>query len=226
MFNFTIFARDSWCDVQGGGRHRCLSRDVFACYHSDYHAGGYRSSGTIENIICTLKNDVTPYPDSVLDDAVKRLHDILEEDLKEFSKMAKEKGYSSITVCVIPRAKAEKSYNDNQKLFRKTVQDVVKEVASSDSFYVDGTYNIIRHTDTATTHLSRHAFQINGTLPYCGITKDTCEITNVQGKVILLIDDLYTKTVCIDEDALQALFDNGARQVFFYSIGRTVHKEI
>ena len=90
----------------------------------------------------------------------------------------------------------------------------------------DSLYNIVRHTDTATTHLSRHANQINGTLPYCGITRDTCKIKDVQGKVVLLIDDLYTKTVCIDEDALQALFDNGAMQVFFYSIGRTVHKEI
>ena len=45
------------------------------------------------------------------------------------------------------------------------------------------------------------------------------------GKDILLIDDIYTKTVNIDEDAIQALLDNGARSVFFYAIGKTVSKQ-
>ena len=51
-----------------------------------------------------------------------------------------------------------------------------------------------------------------GNLPYPGITKDTCTISDkVRGKDILLIDDLYTASVNIDEDAIQALFDNGGK---------------
>jgi hypothetical protein len=39
-----------------------------------------------------------------------------------------------------------------------------------------------------------------------------------------LIDDLYSKSINIDEDAIQALIEKGANRVFFYAIGRTVRK--
>jgi predicted amidophosphoribosyltransferase len=42
------------------------------------------------------------------------------------------------------------------------------------------------------------------------------------GKDILLIDDVYTCSINIDEDAIQALYDNGANSVIFYAIGKTV----
>ena len=59
-------------------------------------------------------------------------------------------------------------------------------------------------------------------LPYVGITKSTCDISNeVRGKDILLIDDIYTSGVYIDEDAIQALLDHGARDVYFYAVGKT-----
>jgi hypothetical protein len=37
----------------------------------------------------------------------------------------------------------------------------------------------------------------------------------------LLIDDLYTKSVNIDEDWIQALYEKGAKNVIFYSVGKT-----
>lgn len=59
-------------------------------------------------------------------------------------------------------------------------------------------------------------------MPYVGITHDTCNISEeVDGKDILLIDDIYTKDVNIDEDAIQALYDKGAKSVTFYSICKT-----
>ena len=39
----------------------------------------------------------------------------------------------------------------------------------------------------------------------------------INSKNILLIDDIYTKFVNIDEDAIQALLDKGAKSVHFYS---------
>ena len=52
----------------------------------------------------------------------------------------------------------------------------------------------------------------DGDMPHPGITKNTCNISSeVKGKDILLIDDIYTSRVYIDEDAIQALFDNGAK---------------
>lgn len=91
--------------------------------------------------------------------------------------------------------------------------------------FIDGTHDIIRHTDTATTHLARSGHGGSGELPYVGITKDTCNISDdVIGQDILLIDDLYTKTVNIDEDCIQALLDKGAKSVIFYSIGKTLSR--
>lgn len=36
-----------------------------------------------------------------------------------------------------------------------------------------------------------------------------------------MIDDIYTETVNIDEDAIQALLDNGAQAVVFYAVAKT-----
>ena len=64
-------------------------------------------------------------------------------------------------------------------------------------------------------------------MPYVGITNDTCDISDaVIGKVVLLIDDLYTKSVNIDEDCIQALLDKGAKEVVFYSVGRTIRRSL
>ena len=38
---------------------------------------------------------------------------------------------------------------------------------------------------------------------------------------ILLIDDIYTKTVNVDEDCIQALYDAGAARVIFYAVAYT-----
>jgi hypothetical protein len=195
-----------------------LSHDTMAFYHSDYYSGGgqWKISGTIENMICTLENDVTPYPSDILKNASQRLENILLEDLPQIIRQI---GKSNLTVCVIPRAKTK--YNYDQLLFRKTVSDVVNRL---NGIY-NGTNYIVRHTDTQTTHKIKSGFGGSGRSPYPGITKETCTISDeVTGKDILLIDDLYTKTINIDEDAIQALVDKGAKSVVFYAVGKTVSK--
>ena len=196
--------------------NECLRQSIRAFYHDDYSGGGqWKVQGTIENIICTLKNDITPYTNIVLQNAVQKLIRILSTDLPQIQRQT---GKNNLTVCVIPRAKV--SYNNNQLLFKATITDVVNRLQG----FQNGTNYIIRHTDTKTTHLSRGiSGGGNGRLPYRGITKETCHISNaVRGKDVLLIDDLYTKTVNIDEDAIQALIDNGASSVVFYSVGKTL----
>ena len=54
-------------------------------------------------------------------------------------------------------------------------------------------------------------------MPMIGVS-----LKHVKGKDILLIDDVYTKSINIDEDAIQVLLDKGARSVLFYCIGKTV----
>lgn len=217
MEKFVILSETSLCRKKEGGYGKALKQNVDAYYHSDYMGGGkWRESGTIENLVCTLKNDVTTYSQQTLMETVNRLAGILVTDLPEVLRIS---GKKSLRVCVIPRAKRENSYRSNQLYLRATIQIVAQKLEG----FVDGTHDIVRHTDTSTTHLARRGNGGNGELPYVGITKDTCSISDdVAGQDILLIDDLYTKTVNIDEDCIQALLDKGAGSVMFYSIGKTL----
>ena len=218
MKQFTILSRESTFRGDSFGV-RCLTRDVPAFYHEDYMGGGrWNQAGTIENTICTLKNDITPYAPTVPQGARNRLAQILRSDLPLILKAT---GRPSLRVCVIPRAKKEGTYRPDQLYLRATIQSVVQGLVG----FEDGTHDIIRHTDTKTTHRARWGYGGDGRMPYAGITNDTCTLSNaIIGKDILLIDDLYTKTVNIDEDCLHALFDKGAKHVFFYSIGKTMNR--
>lgn len=197
-----------------------LNQCIQAFFHSDYSGGGqWKINGTIENIICTLKNDITPYQSNILQTTQAKLTNILQTDLPQILRQSQK---SNLTVCVIPRAKV--NYRPDQLLFKKTVSDVVNLLNG----FTNGTNYISRHSDTKTTHL-KNGISGGGTgmLPYPGITKKTCNISeNVINKDILLIDDLYTKSVNIDEDAIQALIDNGAKSVLFYAVGNTICKNL
>lgn len=129
---------------------------------------------------------------------------------------------NKLTLCTVPRAKAEQVYKPNQLLFKAAAS----EVANTQYGYEDGTEFIVRHTNTMTTHLRKKIDVVNdGSMPYPGISKDTCYFSSeIAGRDILLVDDIYTKTVNIDEDMTQALFDQGAKSVTFYAIGFTVKK--
>lgn len=99
---------------------------------------------------------------------------------------------------------------------------MVSNVVDKLSGFENGTSYIIRYVNTRTTHLNKSGYGGDGDMPYVGITKATCKISShVRGKDILLIDDIYTKGVNIDEDAIQALLDNGAKSVIFYAVAKT-----
>ncbi len=128
-------------------------------------------------------------------------------------------------VCVVPRAKAENTYRQDQLLFKETVKNAVNELGNN---FIDGTNFIKRHTNTKTTHLRQpiDGFDNDGSEPYSGISLETCDFSNnIKGFDILLIDDIYTKNVDIDEDMIQALLNFGANSVTFYSIGKTTQQE-
>jgi hypothetical protein len=198
-------------------RNEHLKKNVTAFYHTDYNGGGnWKESGTVENMIWTLKNDVNPFP-LRLNQAKKKLEEILNNDLPLILNSTP---CDSLTVCVVPRAKRESYYNYDQLQFSKVINGVVNNLNG----FHNGIDYIKRHTDTKTTHLKGDQGG-SGQLPYIGITKNTCTISReVLSKDILLIDDIYTKTINIDEDAIQALFDNGAKSVVFYAIGKTVSR--
>ncbi|MBS1571676.1 MAG: amidophosphoribosyltransferase [Bacteroidetes bacterium] len=195
-----------------------LKQDTNAFYNADYNSGSsWQIPNSIENLIWTFKNDVDPFPER-LPNVQQQLSAILRQDLPQIIRQI---GKNNLTVCVVPRSKAEGYYRADQLFFRRVISNVADELPN----FQNGTNYIVRHTNTRTTHLDRNGEGGDGNLPYPGITKNTCTISEqVNGKNILLIDDLYTKSVNIDEDAIQALLDNGANSVTFYSIGKTVSR--
>lgn len=191
-----------------------LTQEIKLFYHTNYL--GYRQIGN-PDYLNTLKNTYNSYSKEVLETAIQELINVLLEDLPIIIETLE---IQSITVCLVPRAKAENSYQPNQLLFKKVVQYVCNKLSIN-----DGSDYITRHTNTRTTHLPLHTPNYNndGDMPYPGITKNTCNISSeVTGKDILLIDDIYTANVYIDEDAIQALLDNGANTVTFYAVGKTI----
>ena len=199
-----------------------LNKQILAVYHGFYYAGDQEKrerTGTIENIITTLKNQFGNTCRPTLDQACENLKQILSKDLPE---ILEKTGKKELMVCVVPRSKAENTYSSSQLLFKKTIKDCITNLNG----FLDGTECIVRYTDTRTTHMDKSGYGGNGDLPYPGITKNTCRISNVMGKEILLIDDLYTEGVNIDEDAIQALLENGAQSVIFYSLGKTMKRSV
>lgn len=190
-----------------------LTKTIQAYYHQDYTTFGTEGNPDFINY---LKNSFDNTSVKVLENSVKELIGILNEDLPKIK--AKHNNMNIITVCVVPRAKKDNYYSKNQKLFRRVVSDVVDTLNG----FINGTNYIIRHTNTRTTHLDKSGYGGDGDMPYKGIVEDTCNISNeVRGKDILLIDDVYTSGVNIDEDTIQALLDNGANNVLFYAVGKT-----
>lgn len=205
-------------------KNECLEQDTQGYYHTDYVA--YENRNEVDNYpmyILTLKNDLNRnWWQSKLQNAQRELLEVLLNDLPN---VLKETKLNHLTVCVVPRAKADKTYRQDQLLFKATIRDAVNQLGNN---FVDGTNFIERHTNTKTTHIRRpvDGFNNDGSEPYSGISQETCNFSNsIKGLDILLIDDIYTKDVNIDEDMIQALLNFGANSVVFYSIGKTIDHE-
>jgi predicted amidophosphoribosyltransferase len=198
-------------------RNNYLTQNIQGFYHT--HFGGVDLPNN-PNFLYKLKND--PHHNWTTDNLKTAMMDFAKILMIDLPSIQTHLGKSAMTVCVVPRSKADNTYHSNQLLFKATIKQIVNKLG-----LIDGTDYIIRHTNTKTTHLKKpmECFNNDGDLPYVGITNATCNISNnVRGKDILLIDDIYTKTVNIDEDAIQALLSKGANSVAFYAIGNTVLK--
>lgn len=195
-----------------------LTQNIQGFYHTFF--GGVDLPGN-PNFLYKLKNDPHHnWSEFRIKEAQQELSIIL---LKDFPNILRQINKSKLTVCVVPRAKAENTYRPNQLLFKATVKNVANQLGDK---FIDGTNFIERHTSTKTTHLRKpmDGFINDGLEPYPGISLNTCRFSrNINDRDILLIDDIYTKTVNIDEDMIQALLSFGANSVTFYAIGNTIH---
>ena len=200
------------------GANACLQSTTRGFFHLPYV--GYGQPGN-PDYINDLKNTFNSYSANKLSAATNSLHQVLAIDIPKIYELL---GHNELTVCVVPRAKAENEYHQNQQLFRRVVSDFSKTFKGT----IDGTQYILRHTNTKTTHLPNPIpnYTNDGPQPYPGITEQTCTLSpRIRNAHVLLIDDIYTYGVNIDEDAINALINAGAQSVTFYAVGKTVRRD-
>ncbi|BFM98606.1 hypothetical protein MOXK02_01650 [Moraxella sp. K02] len=202
-----------------------LSQRINAYYRCDYIGFGRDGNPDYINHLKNTFNSSNPNNLRLIDDATDKLTLGLESEIIQI--LQEINSTVPIVICVIPRAKRLEYYHYNQLLFSLNINEVINELIQKGTHVINGSNYIRRHTDTKTTHLAHSPksaqYAGDGDLPYVGITKNTCYFdNNLVGKHVLLIDDIYTKTVNVDEDCIQALLDFGVTGVTFFSIAKTV----
>ena len=201
-------------------KNEFLDTDIKA-YFNTYYVGYKKPDNP--DFLNELKNTFDKTPPAQLNEAATSVYKKFVEDIPQ---IIRENNFNECVLVGVPRSKAHSSYSTNQLLFNETIKksycDISKEVSFCKIW--DGSNAIIRLKNTKTTHIRKevNGFNNDGDKPYPGITKNTCKISEeLKGKNIILIDDIYTRGVNIDEDCIQALLNVGAEKVVFYSIGFT-----
>ncbi len=220
-------------------RNEYLERDIEGFYRTDYYSMSSNNSNhplylnilknekkknkkiwTNEDLLKAFADLLCPEWEEDKDISTTYIENELMEILNIFPK-----DNIPILICIVPRAKPDSRYDDNQLWFRLAIQMSIQELIKSKKInraIFDGTDYIVRHTPTKTTHRMRY-YHEDGKAPYPNISKDTCNFSDeIQGKHILLIDDIYTEDVNVDEDFLQALIDMGCKELKFFAIAKTL----
>ena len=210
-------------------KHHIIERNDFLSddiqeYFNTYYLG-YQNPGN-PDFLNELKNTFNKKSRIELEKFMEPIHDRFVEDIPQ---IIQKHQFKECVLVGVPRAKKHKTYTENQLLFIESIKNSISAIDEKvpSCNVLDGSEWIKRMSNTKTTHLPDEVKDYNndGDSPYPGITKNTCECNpSLKGKDIILIDDIYTKTVNVDEDCIQALLDWGAKSVVFYSIARTKYK--
>lgn len=195
------------------GKDVFLDRDVDLYFHAHYY--GFSSTENEIKYVNYLKNDRRNY-DQLIAKCEDMAAEVLAADLAQLVEI-----YGPLTVCGVPRSKNEKSYSAEKMGLKRAIR---KAIAKNDALS-DGLDYIVRHTNTLCTHRSYWGYGGDGEGPRPGLLRDTCYISSeIAGKNIVLVDDIYTAGVGIDEDGVQALLNAGAKSVIMYTFGCTASR--
>ncbi len=202
------------------GKNSYLKRDIDHYWRYRYLSasnGTNTPDGQISEDIRNLKNQFHTTGSGQLQISSQRIKNEISEGLDFLiQQLAVVSG--QWVVVAVPRSKA--NFGEDQLYLIKAISN-----AASRHGLENGARFILREKDTKTTHLMntvRGDMNKTGDAPYPGITKKTCSLHgDVSGKNVILIDDIYTQAVNVDEDCAQFLFDNGARNVVLYTLCKT-----
>ena len=127
-----------------------LSKDILAFYNTDFF--GSKDYSNNPNYLYKIKNDPHHnWSEQEIEQATKELKQVLKADIRKiWDKLSID--LDELTICVVPRAKTETTYNKNQLMFKFSVKEVIRDLCLYN--FIDGTNYIERHTDTKTTHLN------------------------------------------------------------------------
>lgn len=194
-----------------------LDRNILGYYSLNYYGWGKPDNPYFIN---TLKNDFNGNP---ADEIVTSCNTLITIATQHISEIIEQENLDCI--CIVPRAKAKSFYENSQLKFSQCISFIVDKLNAQGYDIENGVNYIERYINTKTTHFhNKPEYSGDGEYPYKGITKDTCHISNnIKGKSILLIDDIYTKSINIDEDCIQAILDYGANKVILYTIAKTYY---
>ena len=174
------------------GNDAFLDRDVDLYFHAHYY--GFSSTENTIKYINYLKNDRRTFDDRIATSEEKAAM-ILAVDLSELVNL-----YGPLTVCGIPRSKREDVYPSEKMGLKRAIRKAI----AMNQLLSDGMDYIVRHTNTLCTHRSYWGYGGDGEGPRPGLIRDTCHLSSeIAGKNIVLVDDIYTADVGIDEDGVQ-----------------------
>lgn len=194
-----------------------LNKTLKAFYDLDYIGFGQVGNPDFINV---LKNTFNKESDVNIKSAANECYGYIYNFLKSISLPYWAIKYPYY-VCAVPRSKAD--FSTNQLIFRDVIRVALENLNRSE--LKNGLNFINRHTSVKTTHIKNDMGWNTGDLPYPGITNNTCNLSaEIKGKNIILIDDIYTKTVNVIEDCAQALLTCGARDIIVYTVARTAYK--
>lgn len=209
-----------------------MRTEVDCFSHGPYYAARYEKHDELSRLILEVKNSFQSVEERRVFCARDEIARIASADLDKLVQMDDHFKKNRPILVAVPRSKPDHYWSALQLQFRPALSLAIKKSAivakgTKEKWIVDGIGWIQRVVETKTTHKRKITdVENNGSEPYPGIAKDTCRLLgDVRGKSIILVDDIYTADIGIDEDCLQFLLDNGAASVVLYTLGRTTSLE-
>lgn len=212
----------------GGYGDPFLRTEVQVFSHGSYYPKRMNRGDRLSELILLVKNSFEGETFATVCRARDELAGMVASDLAWIADVGGPFGCERPIVIAVPRSKPDCHWKESQLQFRPAIAAGVQGCplwvrGTDEKWLLDGTDCLTRVVPTMTTHLRKTNVSNEGRSPYPGITRDTCRMErSIAGLPVILVDDIYTPDVGIDEDCVQYLLDKGASKVVLYTLGKTM----